>query len=602
MLSMVAQDTAHMIVSDDPESKIRFMEQMLDGKGWRTRIAYPDASPESLKKRDEVSQSLRKQGYRVSATTDNEGHPVLEVKHDAVGTRFSDIVRDMGLLQGTFHTVTHPGVAVGEVIRASRKTAQKMGDTLKDPARANGLIFITAEMFLSSAGLFNKERESLTFFQKIKQPRNFFHSLAGVLWLSQSLVYFFLARSNEDASLEAIKKKTASLADGNEPERIQYDQEKDAPKHDIISSTQRFIEKYPIQIGAMANNLGMLSFATHAIYNRRYHRESMHLPDSAKYVNKGFWWDIGGAITSLVAWSLLLIPNHKKEEKKEADSKPSSSLLGRVVQNFKDNPEHGTGLLTIASSSQRLLGAAVKKNWVHVTGEAIYLPGDFLLLFTKNGEYGDHKNLDIEKLASKLSEYIQRQPIILGHTAQSEMVADFANYLFEKAKADNALKPAKKQLSDQVLELRRAALIQATDRKLRHSQNEKLERVTDALAGIIVQLPEDQQASAAQHLTSALTTISAIAVKPDEMQAMLSKSIEEKKKSLANQEGYSIKKEVVQLSKAVPEQVADVVVSAVYDILAKHPSNRSAHPASTVAPKEAKLERLQQAASAIQPA
>ena len=163
------------------------------------------------------------------------------------------------------------------------------------------------------------------------------------------------------------------------------------------------IRKYPIQLGAILNNLGMLSYLGHVFLEHRFQSALLRNPNATKkeiehamqYVSKGVFYDALGPLLSLVAWSFLLIPP-KKHEAKEGEG-----IVEKTWGIIKENPQYATGLFTLGSSGSRLAAAAIKKNTIQVIGESIYLLGDFALFFTNSSEYGGGMNRTSMSLAQK---------------------------------------------------------------------------------------------------------------------------------------------------------------------------------------------------------
>jgi hypothetical protein len=99
------------------------------------------------------------------------------------------------------------------------------------------------------------------------------------------------------------------------------------------------------------------------------------------YKGKGFYIDILRSIVSITAWSFLLLPPKKHEEKEH------EGVIEKAWGKLREDPQIGAGVGTLMSSSLGMWGAAERKNAIQSIGEKIYLGGDFMLFFTKGSEY-----------------------------------------------------------------------------------------------------------------------------------------------------------------------------------------------------------------------
>ncbi len=571
-MAIVTPSQIHIF--DDPESKISFLETTFDDKDWRTNIVYPNNDQKSLLQRAQVKEKLQKRGYAVSDSIDAHGQHVLTIHHFGEGSKTSDVFRELGLAKGTLHTITHPALPLGDMLNAGKSAGHLIKDTLSDPARANGLVYITAEIFLTLAGLGNKDtgKAKASFFERMKQPRNFLQSLAGAFFLSQSLIFFAFARNNEDQAMDAIKKKTQHPSDPNthDTSQLAFNPEHDAPKNNIGSNLTRIVQKYPIQIGALFNDLGMVAYIGHAYFNRKHHLKTPHLPESANYIKKGFGRDIGGAITSLVAWTLLLIPSKKKDPKTEPKHEESSNPISGLINHFKENPEHGTGLLTVASSTQRLLGGISKGNRLQVIGESIYLPGDFFLLFTKNSEYGGDNKQNTEVLAKKLAEHFNAMPNLMGPEAQQQLASSAATFLRDNAIYEKSQHHKNKGQTVQELDAQAKELAHATLRILRATQNERFEHFAEVVAKLVHKFPETQRTQITAALSQTLSQLEWVHAKPAEIQALVQHSLTHTPVASAYRPMKNINDishEVNELSEVIPGINAGQSGSVIYDTL-----------------------------------
>ena len=493
---------------ENPEEELRFLEETLHGKDWRAEIIYPANQPTASIQSQQMRQKLEEQGYLVNAILNDKGETILKIHHLGEGSTLRDIARETSLSGTLTQMARHPLIPLKNTLRNAQNSIDKLDDVVKDPAQANGLIFTVAEGFLTLAGLGNKSGQKENFWAKIRQPRNYLQSLAGGLYLGQSLTYLTLAKSNDQRSFEQLKDKVTRTS-GKEHSLLDlhYQPEIDQSKAGPLTKIGDYFKKYPIQVGAVLNDIGMAAYMGHAIFTRRYYRQNPQLEGAANYIKKGFWRDIGGGITSIVAWSLLLLPSHKKSEQSEEPPATEKSLGTKLVNYFKDNPETGTGFLTMASSGQRLMGSLAKKNYIQAIGESIYLPGDFLLLFTKNSEYSDHTQHNREKLAAKIANFVDRLPVVMGPSAQHQFVTSITFYLRDKTLADQAGKSGKEIIPAEELELRATQLAKTIEKNLREKKNNDLDHLAESTAALLFKFPATTRPQLQAQLSQALSQL-----------------------------------------------------------------------------------------------
>jgi hypothetical protein len=490
---------------ENPEDRLRFLEETLRGKDWRARIIYPVSHPNAAASYARTRRMLEARGFIVTSERNAEGDLALELHHLGSGTRLSDIVAEAGVFGAIGHMLRHPLIPLSRAVKRTQRTIDKADDIVKDPAQTNGFVFTVAEACLTLAGLGNESGAREGFLQKMRQPRNFLQSLGGALYLGQSLTYLTLAKSNDQRSFEQVRDKVVQLSQKDKSVLdVHYDPATDQPKTGFVQRLGDFFRTYPIQIGVIANNLGGLAYMGHAVYTRRYYREHLYLDGAAHYITKGFRRDIGGALTSIFAWTLLLLPSHRKEKDAPEHAHADASLAQRAVQYMKDNPETGTGLLTIASSTQRLMGSIAKGNKIQAVGESIYLPGDFLLLFTKNSEYGDHTQHNREALAAKIANFVDRMPVVMGSHAQKEFVTNITRYLRDKTLAAQAASPGATPISEAELDQRAEQLAKTIQKNLREKKNDPLDNLAEATAALVLKFPHHLRAQVTRQLTTTL--------------------------------------------------------------------------------------------------
>ncbi|MFO0109108.1 MAG: hypothetical protein ACK52W_01040, partial [Alphaproteobacteria bacterium] len=515
---------------------------------------------------------LEDQGYLVNSILTDKGETILKIHHLGVDSKLRDIARETSLSGTLTQMARHPLIPLRNTLQITQNAIDKLDDVVKDPAQANGLIFTVAEAFLTLAGLGNKSGQKESFWSKIKQPRNYLQSLAGGLYLGQSITYLTLAKSNDQRSFEQLKDKVTRTS-GKEHSLLdlRYQPEIDQSKAGSLTKIGDYFKKYPIQVGAVLNDIGMAAYMGHAIFTRRYYRQNPHLEGATNYIKKGFWRDIGGGITSIVAWSLMLLPSRKKDAASSPTAEAEKPLGTKLVDYFKDNPETGTGILTMASSAQRLMGSRAKENYIQAIGESIYLPGDFLLLFTKNSEYSDHTQHNREKLAAKIANFVDRLPVVMGPRAQHQFILNITHYLRDKTLADQAGKSGEEVIPVEELDMRTTQLAKTIEKNLREKKNNDLDHLAESTAALLFKFPAAARVQLQSQLTQTLSQMAWVHATPEELRHAIDEVPAPIHQHVTQTPTmHQLSKDVGKIATTVRNIDKAATVSALYEVLRHH--------------------------------
>lgn len=580
-------------VWDDPESKIQFLEETLHGKDWKVTVIYPDHDEASLKKRAEAKAELSARGYLLREGEDDCGHATLELHHLGEGTRPTDIVKEMGLVKGTMHMGSHPLLPLRYLLGAGQDTVQWVEKVMHDPAQANGFINSIAEIFLVLGGLSaNQSKIKIDFQHGARNTSSHLQTLSGLLFWAQSLTYLFIAKNNEQVTLDHLRRKVDRIQDdGGDITDIRFDLHKDRPSTGIGHAVTSFLRRYPVQIGALFNDLGMIAYMGHATAEKKWKNafltdphtqaNAAHLGNQIKLasdytkgkyfgaeVGKGYFHDMLGATLSLFAWPLLMIP------RKEIDDKTREAHQGHPLAQFwdklRENPETLAGVMTLGASGNRLLGAGTKDNKWQKAGEITYLGGDVALMMTKNDAYGSDNARQIDKLADNLAQYVRDMPVVMGSSAQKGFVHKLSNFLEQKMLAESAGDTEKRlHMTRADLDERSARLEQAVMNKLQPIENTHLQKLADAMNVLAARFPETARPQVVEKLTTAIGGLSWVHATPDELKAALASSIKPAQKPRQTQlvQMKDISKEVAELAFVIPGLDAGGTASAVHDAL-----------------------------------
>ncbi|MEJ0010610.1 MAG: hypothetical protein WDN72_09035 [Alphaproteobacteria bacterium] len=574
------------VVYDDPDSKIQFLEETLRGKDWHATILYPDHNEASLQKRIAAQTGLEQRGYLVQPGQDDCGHYTLSIHHLGEGARPSEIYRELGLARGTMHMGSHPILPLRYLLSSGQHAMTWIEDVLHDPAQANGFINLIAEGFLFLGGAIDKSKRSIDYRSPARARSGHLQTLSASLFFLQSFIYLFIAKNNEQITVAELRRKVEEAQHtGADPTQIRFDAAHDGPKHDIGHAITGFIRKYPVQLGALFNDLGMIAYGAHAFHERSW--KSTFLAESAdrpltpelaadreaagKYVNgswTGFHKDMLGATLSFFAWPLLMLPRKETDEatRKAHEGHP----MAQAWDAFRADPERLAGAMTIGASASRLMGAQSKNNLLQSLGEGTYVGGDISLMFTKNDHYGSDILHHVDKLAGKLAQYIETLPVVLGPESQKHMALNMSNFVLEKNLAEEADKnPKQRHLTRDELNERSARLAQAVLVRLEPEANSAMLRLAEAANAIIERFPEETRPQVQEKLLAALSAQPGIHASAAEIEAATRNAIKPlhppRRTKLVQMK--DIGNEVAELAFSVPGLDTGRIASTLYDAL-----------------------------------
>lgn len=594
---MDSTQTREIYVYDHPESKIRFLEMTLRGQDWRLRIAYPANDPKAISNIAAVRAACDRKGYVLKDSTDASGNSTLELHHLGEGGNPSQLLSELGLVRGTGHLITHPSITIDALTQGAQSLGKKAWHIARDPARANGIIYLAAEGFLVSSGGSTNKAEGLGRV-KFFTPHNILQKLAYSFFLMQSGTYLFFAKNNNDAAFDQYKNKlSTTLKQGGTAESVVFEAKGDQEKKGPVRTMINYIRRYPIQIGAAFNDIGMGVYMLRSVYKKKWYTDLLasKLPVSAELLKEateytaskagrfkisGFHRDIAGAVVSMVAWAFLLITpkKHSDEEKEQIEGKP----LHNAWQKFRENPQVGAGLLTLLSSSLRFSSALTTNDKRQQWGEGIYIGGDLALLFTKNDNYGSKNSKDVEVVAQRLADHIATLPCMFGPEAQEKVVTSMATFLRAKTLQEIKDNPQAIQYTIEELNARREILVRETKLRIRNHQDERIERVADAANRITQYVPNAERSALVEQLSEAFSHLPWVHVTPAEMYKAIVDSQGRKPEITPPQNDKELREAIADLTDIVPHIDKGITVAAIYDTLGAH-LNRPASAQATSA-------------------
>lgn len=564
---MDSTQTREIYVYDHPESKIRFLEMTLRGQDWRLRIAYPANDPKAISNIAAVRAACDRKGYVLKDGTDASGNSTLELHHLGEGGNPRQLLSELGLVRGTGHLITHPSITIDALTQGTHGIAKKTWQVVRDPARANGLIYLGAEGFLVNSG------------------KSILQKIAYSFFLAQSSVYLFFAQNNNDASFEQYRKKLdTTLKNGGTAESVEFEAQSDKESKGLLRTVGNYVRRYPIQIGAAFNDIGMGVYALRSLYKKREYADiiAKKIPADAKLLEeaiaynvskggfklKGFHQDILAAAVSMAAWAFLLITpkRHTDDDKDQVEGKPLQSAW----QRFRENPQIGAGLLTLVSSSLRLSTSLKTNDRKQTIGESLYIGGDFALLFTKNDNYGSKNSKDVEVVAQRLADHIATLPCMFGPEAQEKVVTSMATFLRAKTLQEIKDNPQAIQYTIEELNARREILVRETKLRIRNHQDERIERVADAANRITQYVPNADRSALVEKLSEAFSHLPWVHVTPAEMHKAIVDSQGRKPEITPPKNDKELREAIADLTDIVPHIDKGITVAAIYDTLGAH--------------------------------
>ncbi len=592
--------TRELFVYDHPESKIRFLEQTLHGQDWRLRVGFAPNDPKSTEHIEAIRAACARKGYLVKTVSLRDGQAVLDIHHLGEGTKPSQVIAEMGAARGLAHLVTHPTLTFDALIEGAKGGGKTAFHVLRDPARANGFMYLVGEAFMMSSGFTKKGGVSRG---KWSDPHNFLQSLAYSMFGLQSLTYLFVAKNNNDMAFEQYRKKLdETIKAGGTAEDVRFNTNKDTEQQTLWHRTKSFMQRYPIQMGALFNDIGMGIYIVRSMKLKKWYENILakKTPASAELMANAkkyttvtkrfgipmstFRFDILGAVISIVAWAVLLIkPKTYSIEQQEADA---DHPLRRFWHKFRADPQVAAGLMTVASSGSRLKSAISEKDRMQAIGETIYLGGDFALLFTKNDNYGSKNSKDVRLLAERVGDYVAGLPFVYGHEAQEKMIHAMADFLRAKSLREIKDNPHATQFTLPELDERREILMREVKMRVRNQQDEFIERIADVANRLSLSPPMGQSGQGLEAMAKAFADLPWMHITPTEMREAIEASRQRKPEIKAPKTNEDIREAISELTEIIPGIDKGQTVASLYEAIThahatvRPSSNASAKPAT----------------------
>lgn len=523
----MAVPTRIISIYNDPESKVHFLETLLDGKDWSANIIISDKLLPSNVNKEQYAKKLEekftKEGFSSEIKQDEHGHVLLHLHHIGDDTSFHSTIEKMGLIKGTGYALTHLNAPLSKALSQAYHYAEYI---IKEPARLFSGIFLLGDVMLIASGAKAKGKADSGYFiqrqieniKALKNPENALQSTAGILALMQSLIFIKYANNGSELAYDELKTRfNAGKKTGVDPLNItQWANDSNASSSELTTALKR----HPIEAGALSQIFGQVAFAgANLIDLNKKSKAHVHTPEEIK----GLHFNIMSALISISSWFMFMKNPQHHEQKADWNSAP----LTRGWQEFEEHPERFASITTAAASMMGLWGAIKKGNKPQQYAEGLWLIGDAVLFFTKKNHYGNVAARLEEPMIHAATQFIGEIPIALGSNATKQFVKDLSKVLAEKSIKENIEKKhiqlSANDFKNQITELSTAIELGVHDNLAKnHSHYDKL---INQSARLIERFDSNKRDDIAQALSSSLSAATGVYASKEEIATSLKSAI-----------------------------------------------------------------------------
>lgn len=519
--------TTHQIhIWDHPQSRIRFLETVLNGRDWHATV-HADPSKniqQGTQELGSIEQELIGKGFAVKHTNDEHGQPVLKIHCLGDTTGLLAGFHELNLVQGARRTLTNLNIPFGHAIKNTRDF---LVNITENPAKALGGLYLFSDIFYALAeadGAVRKERESGAqahnrFHHIVHHYSNLFQgkmddkalmSLSGIAALVNSVILLAYAHDGKEERLHSLNRQMhAAIADGIDP-LSPHVWEEPGQEHGIISTVTGVLKKHPIESASIAQVLGQV--AQFAAGVQKYRAGSVR-DGTLNMARAGF---------SGLSWCMLMTPNKTIEHK---DPNPWSPT--RWKQEFQDNPQRFAG---VSSAIASVFGAVagLKENRPWQTGaEFSYLLGDATMLFVNKSHYGAEGAAAQEALGKAAATFIQSAPLVFGVEAEKQFVASMGRYLAVRSVEEN-MSGQLSGIDAHTMEVAKAEMVEAMAPRISHAifkelagKNKKTEKIAHHVAQTLQLFPAEARDGIKQRIAAAVVTMPGVYLEEKELGSLI---------------------------------------------------------------------------------
>jgi hypothetical protein len=541
---MVTKPLSTLHIYQNPESRIRFLETILDGNEW-TAVVH-DHKGEDGKGEERVSalaRDLSRRDFDVHYAEDNEGNITLTLKKFGDESQLIDRLRDMKFAFGVRNAEKLPTTGILGAFESVKDAGQYL---LSDTARMLGTVYLLGDVIIGFGGKGSQGAKPKNFIPAMDRRlglANAFYPVMGAAAVVQSLIYMFYAKDPELLTLDDMRGKfDLAVKQGKSVwDKDIWSLEVNKKKH-LLSGVDTFLKENPIETGAVIQMLGQVGFLVSG--GIRYSIGG-GIREKAK-------WDIGRSVASLIAWGAFIWPQ------KDHENKASWLNPYRWWQEFEAHPHWVAGGLNAVASGSGLYGSVTTRNEAgkldinkyHAAGEGAYLVGDALMAFTKKKDYGAYAQTNEENVAKATVSLIESVPIVISPKNYKVFVSNIADYVVRKgmeiehANMDHASLEAKIAARTKSLEAKVHEL--TVNRKMNMSY------IVQAGAELVSKFMADKQTILTENLAEALEAMPNVYVSKEEWIEALNAAVHTQPATDPNLQIKDIAKEVSELVFSVP--------------------------------------------------
>lgn len=508
---------------DAPETRINFLETILKDKEWEAVVYHPDFAPDGKQKANpstplpELAEKLQTRGYKTALGQDENGIPTLTVRKFGSDTSLATALGEMGFVKGMTHKISNIGEPLGNAISKVGALCKYM---FTDKARLIGTTYLLGDLFLAGAGSDGKK-------DKLK-------TLAGVGATLQSLIFMAFAKEGSEAMFSKLMATAdKSVKEGRDLLDADTWRQMEVKSHNPLSMGHRFLQRYPIQLGALAQIAGQVALFSSGVKGLRQGGDK-----------KGALSDMMTGVSSSIGWSLVM--RHGKEVPDEEKAAPGTPK--RLWQEMSANPNKFASGFLAASTATGIIGgifdrdgdvptldkdATVKEKVKHlyqnsnkaqVLAYSTYLVGDGVMFATQSEHYGAKGMADADMLATAAEEFIKASPLVLGVKEQEQLVGNLSEYLANRA-AEEVARKEKREMSDEDISLLTKRIGKNLMAKL-PAVNPRTNEVAGHIAGIVGAFHPQLGNPIVEALCETFSKVHGVAIDDDELKTHVMRQVE----------------------------------------------------------------------------
>ena len=200
---------AHISVWDHPESRIAYLEAVMNGTDWRACVYAPPHSPHAEKTLLELGNALKKRGYDTAMNIDEHGNHNLHIHRFSDRPSLMEAVHEMGFAKGIGYSLSHPGETASNLYQGAK---DGINYTTANTARLLGGLYMLGDGVMAAVPWFaenNAAKSSNPLEQTVQKDTKTAGKLSrlyGPLALLQSAIFMAYAH-------DGFEKQQTELSD-----------------------------------------------------------------------------------------------------------------------------------------------------------------------------------------------------------------------------------------------------------------------------------------------------------------------------------------------------------------------------------------------------